>query len=187
MIDIIGCQQQGIIFGTKVVRGAYHREENELALDNEDESPVLPNKAYVDNSYNDIMKFAIANMPPKSHLNVATHNEESVEIVLDQIELRKEEIAKENITVSFSQLKGIGDRLTYGLSLKGFCTFKYLPFGPITNLIPYLFRRAEEASYIWLEGRKKLVEVKKEMLEVRRLHVKSAAIGSSLFALLMLI
>eukprot|EP00831_Metopus_contortus_P038465 TRINITY_DN3023_c0_g1_i1.p3 TRINITY_DN3023_c0_g1~~TRINITY_DN3023_c0_g1_i1.p3 ORF type:complete len:134 (-),score=26.75 TRINITY_DN3023_c0_g1_i1:448-849(-) len=50
MLDVLGCKKQGIIFGTKVVRGAYYREENELALDHEVESPVFPNKAFVDNS-----------------------------------------------------------------------------------------------------------------------------------------
>ncbi len=185
-LDVLGCKMLNQPFGAKLVRGAYVTEENKIALDKEVESPVFPYKALVDKSYNETMAFVIANVPPRSHFTVASHNDETIDIALDSISKRQKELEDQKSQISFAQLKGLGDRLTFKLAEKGHYTFKYLPYGPTHNLAPYLFRRAEEASYIWVEGQKKLVDVRKELFDVRKIHYKAAAVLSAFGLLIML-
>lgn len=186
-LDVLGCKARGKPFGAKLVRGAYATEENQIALEQEVESPVFPNKLLVDKSYNETMKFVIQNVPPHSHFTVASHNEVTLEIALKTVEERKKELEQQKSQISFAQLRGLGDNLTYYLAQTGHYTFKYMPYGPTDNLAPYLFRRAEEASYIWLEGKKKLVHVKKELFDVRKFHYKLGAFAGGAALLLMLI
>jgi proline dehydrogenase len=176
MLDVQVCKMIGQPFAAKIVRGAYISEEGKLALEKELDSPVFPNKVLVDKSYNDCMLYVLNNLPPRSYFTIASHNDETVELGLAAVKELQKKLEEDKCQVSFAQLKGIGDNITYLLAQKGFHTFKYLPYGPTNNLIPYLFRRAEEASYIWLEGRKKLADVKKEMFAVRKLHLKGGGI-----------
>jgi proline dehydrogenase len=175
-LDVLGCTQFKLPFAAKLVRGAYMTEEGQIALTHEEESPVFPNKLLVDKSYNETMLYAVKNLPPKSHFTIGSHNETTIELALAAVTEGKKKLEDNKCQVSFAQLKGLGDKLTYSLAQKGHYTFKYLPYGPTNNLIPYLFRRAEEASYIWLEGQKKIADVRKEIVEVRKLHYKAAAI-----------
>jgi len=187
MLDVLGCDMIKLPFAAKLVRGAYLTEESKMALGNEEESPIYPNKALVDKYYDDVAEFVIRHLPARSHFTVASHNETTVELTTDAVKKRQKVLEDQKSQVSFAQLKGFGDRLTYKLANKGFFTFKYLPYGPTHNLMPYLCRRAEEASYVWLEGRKKLVDVKKEICEVRRLHYKAAGIACGVLFLFMLL
>ena len=186
-LDVLGNAMLQRPFAAKLVRGAYITEESNVALEKEEESPVFPNKALVDKSYDGTALFVINNLPPRSHFTVASHNEATLDQAIEAVNKRKKELETQKTQISFAQLKGFGDNLTYMLAQKGLFTFKYLPYGPTHNLMPYLFRRAEEASYIWLEGTKKLVDVKKEICDVRRLHYKAGAIVAGLIFLSMLI
>jgi len=186
-IDVLGCKMMNIPFGAKLVRGAYITEESKIALDQEVESPVFPNKLLVDKGYDETMEFVINNVPPRSHFTVASHNDATIDMALEEVNKRQKELEENKSQISFAQLKGLGDRITYRLAQKGHYTFKYLPYGPTHNLVPYLFRRAEEASYIWLEGKKTLVDVKKELFEVRKLHYKLCAGMAASLLLLMVI
>ncbi len=171
-LEVLACKMRGKPYGSKLVRGAYGTEENKIALEQQVESPVFPNKMLVDKSYNDIVQFVIKNVPPHSHFTVASHNETTLELALAAVEDRKKELEVQKSQISFAQLRGLSDNLTYHLAQTGHYTFKYMPYGPIENLAPYLFRRAEEASYIWLEGQKKLVHVRHELFDVRKFHYK---------------
>ena len=186
-LDVLGCKTMNLAFGAKLVRGAYITEESKIALDQEVESPVFPNKLLVDKSYNETMEFVINHVPPRSHFTVASHNDITVEIALDAVNKRQKELEDQKSQISFAQLKGLGDRITFKLAEKGHYTFKYLPYGPTHNLAPYLFRRAEEASYIWLEGQKKLVDVRRELFDVRKFHYKACGVLGASLLLLMLI
>ena len=186
-LDVLGCKMMNLAFGAKLVRGAYITEESKIALDQELESPVFPNKLLVDKSYNETMEFVINHVPPRSHFTVASHNDITVEIALDAVNKRQKELEDQKSQISFAQLKGLGDRITFKLAQKGHYTFKYLPYGPTHNLAPYLFRRAEEASYIWLEGQKKLVDVSRELFDIRKFHYKACGVlGASLFLLMLI-
>lgn len=186
-LHVLSCKMMGMPFGAKLVRGAYATEENKIALDQEVESPVFPNKSLVDKNYDETLTFVIAHLPARSHFTVASHNDTSIDTGLEAVLKRKKELEDEKSQVSFAQLKGLGDRLTYKLAEKGHYTFKYLPYGPTHNLMPYLFRRAEEASYIWTEGQKKLADVKKELFEIRRFHYRVGAGLAGMAALLMIL
>ena len=186
-LDVLGCRMINQAFAAKLVRGAYVTEENKIALDQGTVSAAFPNKPLVDKCYNETMEFAIEKMPANSHFTVASHNEVTVDKALNAMEKRGKELKDQNIQISFAQLKGLGDRLTYGLADQGHYTFKYLPYGPIHNLVPYLFRRAEEASYIWVEGQKKLVDIRKELFEVRKFHYKAGAAAAILAGLIIVL
>ena len=82
----------------------------------------------------------------------------------------------EKSQISFAQLKGLADKMTYGLADRGHYTFKYVPYGPTNHLVPYLLRRAEEANYIWTEGQKKLADIRHELFSVRKIHYKFGAV-----------
>ena len=187
MLDVMGSNMAKIPFAAKLVRGAYLTEESKTALDHEEESPIYPNKALVDKYYDDVVEFVISNLPPRSHFTVASHNETTIDLASDLVKKRQKELEDQKSQISFAQLKGFGDRITYRLAQKGFFTFKYLPYGPTHNLMPYLCRRAEEASYVWLDSRKKLVDVRKELCDIRRLHYKAAGIAAATLFVLMLI
>jgi len=186
-LDVLGCEMFGLSFGVKLVRGAYVTEENKLALNQEVESPVYPNKALVDKSYNETMAFVLEKMPPNSHFNIASHNDTSIEIAEQAISKRKKEFEEKNIKISFAQLKGLSDKMTFGLAQRGHYTFKYLPYGPTNHLVPYLFRRAEEASYIWVEGQKKLDDIRHELFGVRKFHYKVGIVIAGGLILLVII
>jgi proline dehydrogenase len=186
-LDVLGCKEFGLPFGAKLVRGAYVTEENKLALEQGVESPVFPNKALVDKSYNETMTFVLEQIPPNSHFNVASHNDTSIEIAEQIVEKNKKELGEKNIQISFAQLKGLSDKMTFGLAQRGHYTFKYLPYGPTNHLVPYLFRRAEEASYIWVEGQKKLEDVRHELFDVRKFHYKTGIVIAGGLILLLII
>ena len=186
-LDVLGCAALNQAFGAKLVRGAYVTEENKIALEHEVDSPVLPNKPLVDKIYDETMEYVIQHIPARSHFTVASHNDTTIEIALDNVMKRQKELETQKTQISFAQLKGLGDRLTFKLAEKGHYTFKYLPYGPTHNLAPYLFRRAEEASYIWVEGQKKLVDIRKELFDVRKMHYKaSMVLGGSILLLMMM-
>ncbi len=171
-LNLQECKSAGLPFSAKLVRGAYMTEERAVAMRAAVASPVFSDKAQVDENYNRIVRMVMREMPAGSHFSVASHNAESIQVTLE--ELRRQNVSARNCVVSFGQLKGLGDRLTFELAGQGEYTYKYLPYGPTHNLVPYLLRRAEEASFISVEGKKQLQELREEMLNVRKLHIKAA-------------
>eukprot|EP01022_Parablepharisma_sp_SALTPOND_P014480 TRINITY_DN1969_c0_g1_i1.p2 TRINITY_DN1969_c0_g1~~TRINITY_DN1969_c0_g1_i1.p2 ORF type:complete len:528 (+),score=60.85 TRINITY_DN1969_c0_g1_i1:5237-6820(+) len=168
-------------FAVKLVRGAYMTEERRIAKEQGLESPILPTKAEVDKNYNELISIAFKEMTEKSHFNISSHNEDSIKLALKEADKNKKKM--ETRTISFGQLKGLGDNLTYGLAKKGEYVFKYLPYGPMECLIPYLLRRAEEANYIFEEGKKQVKELNAEIFGARKLHLKAGAMLASLLIL----
>jgi proline dehydrogenase len=129
----------------KLVRGAYHEQENERAAKMGYPSPILPNKEAVDKNYNDGLRLCIRHIDKVSFC-AATHNTESAELL---IQLMKEyHIDPNSQIVSFSQLYGMRDNLTYELADNGYNVSKYIPYGPLKETLPYLIRRAQENSGI---------------------------------------
>ena len=92
-------------------------EEGQIALKHEEESPVFPNKMLVDKSYNETMLFAVRNLPPRSHFTIGSHNETTIELALGAVTEMQKKLEDTKCQVSFAQLKGLGDKLTYNLSL----------------------------------------------------------------------
>ncbi len=129
----------------KLVRGAYHEQENDRAAKMGYPTPIVENKAAADASYNEGLRVCMDNVGKVSFC-AATHNTESTELLMRMMEERR--IDPGNDIISFSQLYGMRDNLTYGLANHGYNVSKYMPYGPVKETLPYLIRRAEENSGI---------------------------------------
>ena len=133
------------MLGVKLVRGAYMEKEAKRAIKMGYDNPIQPSKIATDKDYDEAIAFCINNIENIS-LIVASHNEESnltaAKMLLDTKGTPKHQ------HLHFSQLYGMSDNLTFNLADAGYNVSKYLPFGPIEEVIPYLMRRAQENSSI---------------------------------------
>ncbi len=141
--DMRLARQQGWIFAAKIVRGAYMVQERELAAQQKLSSPIWPTIAETHASYDSVASATLANI---DHVAVmfATHNEETVKKIVDVMETQKLDSRR----VAFGQLLGMCDHVSLSLGKAGFLVYKYVPYGPIREVVPYLIRRAEENSTI---------------------------------------
>jgi proline dehydrogenase len=136
--------EKGFYIGMKVVRGAYMEKERERAEEKGYPSPICEDKKATDINYDAAIKYLMEH--PKMGLFVGTHNEESSYLVMD---LAKQFGIKENDnSLWFGQLFGMSDHISYNLASKGYNVAKYLPFGPVRDVMPYLIRRAEENTSV---------------------------------------
>lgn len=127
--------------GEKLVRGAYMEKERERALQMGYPSPIQPDKTSSDRDYDEALKFCIEHIDRIS-ICAGTHNEESSYLLLSLME--KKGISPSDERIYFSQLLGMSDHISYNLSQAGFRVAKYVPYGPIASVLPYLTRRAQE-------------------------------------------
>jgi proline dehydrogenase len=148
------------ILGAKLVRGAYMEKERTRAAELNYPSPIQPDKASSDRDYNEAVKFSIDNIN-KIALIVASHNEQS-NLYATQLMYEKG-ITNSHPHVHFSQLYGMSDNITFNLAANGYQVSKYLPFGPIKDVIPYLMRRAQENSSVSGQTGRELGLIKKEI------------------------
>ena len=130
--------------GIKVVRGAYMEKERERAEKNGYASPICKDKQATDNNYNNAIRYMMKY--PKMSLFAGTHNEESSYLVMELA--KKHNIDAHDNRLWFGQLFGMSDHISYNLSSKGYNVAKYLPFGPVRDVMPYLIRRAEENTSV---------------------------------------
>ncbi|PQJ81946.1 proline dehydrogenase family protein [Polaribacter glomeratus] len=135
---------RGFHIGMKVVRGAYMEKERARAEEKGYPSPICANKEATDKNYDAATKYMIEN--PNMALFVGTHNEESSYLVMELA--KKHNIAKDNSNLWFGQLFGMSDHISYNLANEGYNVAKYLPFGPVRDVMPYLIRRAEENTSV---------------------------------------
>ena len=136
---------RGFVLGAKLVRGAYMEKERRRAAELNYPSPIQPDKATCDKDYNAALGFSIDHID-KISVIVATHNEDSNLLVADLLD--KKGLPHNHPHVHFSQLYGMSDNITFNLAKAGFSVSKYLPFGPIKDVVPYLMRRAQENSSV---------------------------------------
>jgi proline dehydrogenase len=135
---------KGFYIGMKVVRGAYMEKERARAEEKGYPSPICENKEASDMNYDSATKYMMEH--PKMALFVGTHNEDSSYLVM---ELAKKHKIKENDSrLWFGQLFGMSDNISYNLADYGYNVAKYLPFGPVRDVMPYLIRRAEENTSV---------------------------------------
>lgn len=127
--------------GYKLVRGAYMEKERERATTNGYPSPIQPDKAACDHDYNEAVKLCIDNIDMVA-VCAGTHNEESSALLAKLME--EKGIANSDERVWFSQLLGMSDHISFNLANAGYCVCKYVPYGPVVSVLPYLFRRAAE-------------------------------------------
>ena len=148
------------VLGVKLVRGAYMEKERERAEEKGYVSPIQPDKESTDGDYDSAVNFCIDHIENIASI-VASHNDYSN---LHATELLKEKgLSLEHPHIHFSQLYGMSDHITFNLAKAGCSVSKYLPFGPIEDVIPYLMRRAEENSSLSGQTGRELTLIKKEM------------------------
>jgi len=158
-------KRNNYLLGIKAVRGAYMEKERKRAALLGYESPIQPDKEHTDADYNAALEFCIG------HINnifiiVASHNEFSNLYATRLME--KSDLPPGNSHVLFSQLYGMSDNITFNLAKAGFNASKYLPFGPIRDVIPYLMRRAQENSSVSGHTGRELALIKKEIRRRRQ-------------------
>lgn len=153
-------KEKGFILGVKLVRGAYMEKERARALEMGYPSPIQPDKASSDRDYNEAVRYCIDHLED-IRVIIASHNEESNRLGAQL--LHEKGLAHDHAHVHFSQLYGMSDHISFNLAKQGYSVSKYLPFGPISDVIPYLMRRAAENSSVAGQTSRELSLIKKEL------------------------
>ena len=157
------------LLGMKIVRGAYMERERKRAGLMNYESPIQPDKEHTDADYNAALEFCIDHID-NIYIIVASHNEFSNLYAAELME--KKGMPTGNSHILFSQLYGMSDNITFNLARAGFNASKYLPFGPIKDVISYLMRRAQENSSVSGQTGRELGLIKKEIKRRRQSAIK---------------
>ena len=152
-------KQKGFKIGLKVVRGAYMEKENERAEELGYPTPICATKLATDINFDETVAYSIANLDVISIFS-GTHNEESCYKLMELMD--KNGIKKDNASVWFGQLYGMSDHISFNLASNGYNVAKYLPFGPVRDVMPYLIRRAEENTSVAGQTTRELSLLKKE-------------------------
>ncbi|MGN6402696.1 MAG: proline dehydrogenase family protein [Flavisolibacter sp.] len=153
-------KERNFLLAVKLVRGAYMEKERKRAEEKKYPSPIQPNKEATDKDYNEAVRFCIDHLEQIGVI-VASHNEYS-NLLTTQL-LDEKNLPHNHPHVHFSQLYGMSDNITYNLAEAGFSVSKYLPFGPIKDVIPYLMRRAEENTSVGGQTSRELSLIEKEL------------------------
>ena len=146
--------------GVKLVRGAYMEKERKRAKKYNYISPICENKQQTDEVFNNSLSFIIENINDFG-LFVGSHNEKS-NILATEL-FRKYKINSNDQRIWFSQLYGMSDNISFTLANSGYNVAKYLPFGPVHEVMPYLMRRLDENSSISSQTNRELQLIKKEL------------------------
>lgn len=150
---------KGFKLGFKVVRGAYMEKENERAAINEYPTAICKSKQATDEMFNAVVDYILENLEDIS-LFLGSHNEESTYLAMEKMKVLG--IEKNDSRVWFGQLYGMSDHISYNLANEGFNVAKYIPFGPVKDVMPYLIRRAEENTSVAGQTTRELDLLKKE-------------------------
>ncbi len=133
------------ILGIKLVRGAYMEKERKRAVDKGYISPIQPNKKATDKDFNLALEFLVENINHVSFC-AGSHNEDS-NLLLTQL-MTKAGLQHDDKRVHFAQLLGMSDHISYNLAHEHYNVAKYVPYGPVTEVLPYLLRRADENTSV---------------------------------------
>ena len=145
--------------GFKLVRGAYMEKENDRAEDKGYLSPICVSKAATDQNFNTAVNYMLENLDDMS-VFAGTHNEDSSYLLMDL--MKKKGIANKDARVWFGQLYGMSDHISFNLANEGYNVAKYMPFGPVKDVMPYLIRRAEENTSVAGQTGRELALLSKE-------------------------
>ncbi|MBE7176509.1 MAG: proline dehydrogenase family protein [Mucilaginibacter polytrichastri] len=153
-------QKEGFMLGAKLVRGAYMEKERKRAEERGYESPIQSHKVATDRDYNDALRYALTHI---EHVAIVagTHNEQSCMLLAELMDEFR--IPHNHPHVFFSQLLGMSDNLSFNLASAGYNVAKYVPYGPVKAVLPYLIRRANENTSIAGQMSRELALIVKEM------------------------
>lgn len=157
--DYLIAKETGFILGVKMVRGAYMEKERKRAVEMGYLSPIQPDKAATDKDYDESLRFCIQHIDQIA-IVCGTHNEESSRLLTELID--ENNIPHNHPHIYFAQLLGMSDNLSFNLSDAGYNVAKYVPYGPIKAVMPYLFRRAQENTSVAGQTGRELGLISKE-------------------------
>jgi proline dehydrogenase len=152
-------KQDGFYIGMKLVRGAYMEKENNRAEEKGLKSPICESKQATDINFDAAVTYMIDNIDQMA-IFAGSHNEESSYKLME--EMQKKGIKKNDPRIWFGQLYGMSDNLSFNLAIEGYNVAKYLPFGPVKDVMPYLIRRAEENTSVAGQTSRELRLIKTE-------------------------
>jgi len=156
---------KGVKFGLKIVRGAYMEIERARAAEMGYLSPIQPDKIATDHDFNEVIRYFMDHIDT-IHFMVATHNEVSSQLLAHLIDERG--LPHDHPHIYFSQLYGMSDHITFNLAEKGYNVVKYVPYGEVKTMMPYLFRRAEENTSVKGQSSRELKLIEKEIRRRKR-------------------
>ncbi|XMO86172.1 proline dehydrogenase family protein [Algibacter sp. AS12] len=145
--------------GYKLVRGAYMEKEKDRAEELGYQSPICGSKALTDENFNKALRYIIENLDCMS-IFAGTHNEDSSYLLMDL--MNNKGLLNNDPRVWFGQLYGMSDHISFNLANKGYNVAKYVPFGPVKDVMPYLIRRAEENTSVAGQTGRELALLTKE-------------------------
>lgn len=163
-LDYLKAQTQKAIsgnylLGAKLVRGAYMEKERERAADMGYRSPIHENKEAVDLDFNAAVAWCFDHLSQMS-VCVASQSEASNLLAIEMLQSKS---GADRAKVLFSQLYGMGDNITFNLAESGFQATKYLPYGPVKDVVPYLIRRAQENTSVAGQTGRELSLIQREL------------------------
>lgn len=161
--------EEGYFLGAKLVRGAYLEKERRVAAQLGYKSPINPDKAATDELFNQGLRFCVEHVDRISFCS-GTHNEESSYLLINLLE--EFGIARDDQRVYSAQLYGMSDNLSYNLAHAGYNVAKYVPYGPVEAVMPYLMRRADENTAIAGQSSREFNLIKKEMARRKNMRQK---------------
>ncbi len=158
-------QKQGIRIGLKLVRGAYMEKERLRAATLNYPDPIQPDKTATDHDFNAALEYCI------NHLNdiaicAGSHNEASAHLMIEL--MQNKNIPYNHPHIWFAQLLGMSDHISFNLAKAGFNVAKYVPYGPVKEVVPYLIRRAEENTSVKGQTGRELLLITRELKNRRQ-------------------
>ena len=152
-------KSNGFFIGMKLVRGAYMEKENVRAEEKGYKSPICESKKATDDNFDAAIDYMIENIDCMS-IFAGTHNELSSYTLMEKMKLNN--ILNNDERIWFGQLYGMSDNISYNLAIEKYNVAKYLPFGPVKDVMPYLIRRAEENTSVAGQTSRELLLIKTE-------------------------
>lgn len=167
---------KGYFLGAKLVRGAYMEKERERAKAKGYPSPIQPDKEATDRDYDRALQFCLNNKQ-RIFLVSGTHNELSNQVLSELVDLHR--LRRDDPRVYAAQLYGMSDAISFNLAKAGYNTAKYLPYGPVAEVLPYLSRRVEENSGIAGQRSREYKQIKQELARRKAARTSFPTIGKN--------
>jgi len=158
--DHLIAKAAGFILGVKMVRGAYMEKERKRADEMGYPSPIQKDKESTDKDYNESLRYCVDHIEEIA-IVCGTHNEESSRLLTYLLDEKK--VAHNHQHVYFAQLLGMSDNLSFNLADANYNVAKYVPYGPIKAVMPYLFRRAQENTSVAGQTGRELGLIEREL------------------------
>lgn len=152
-------KEEGFMVGAKLVRGAYMEKENDRAVEKGYKTPICSSKQETDANFDDTVSYIMDHLD-RFNLYSGTHNEQSSLKLVSKMQERG--LEPNDHRIWFGQLFGMSDHISFNLAAKGYNTSKYVPYGPVRDVMPYLIRRAEENTSVAGQTSRELDLLKKE-------------------------